>query len=117
MFVTSDGGEVPTTSGRRVGGVLPMASITFNLPNVGPFGGGRLPFASLSHLPTVEGSTSVAFPAEFCTLSAKACPQLTGVGCVALALASWQGANNHRPPQWLTPADSLAGCGPSACWE
>lgn len=83
MFTTVDGlGLAPQlTSTRRS---LPAWLASLPRGAVSPFA--SLTAAALAALPkptgAVEPRTKTAFPGEYCHLVKKACPRLTGVGCV-----------------------------------
>lgn len=84
MFSERKGSKVPTGVSLKA----PFASLSFSLSNPSKVSFGRsLPFATIHATenitfghPHVEPATGIVYPAEFCILTKKHCPQLAGAG-------------------------------------
>lgn len=82
-FQTREGGEVPGL-GACAPRAAPFASLRFSLPSKVTFV--RNPFATIAThsldfgTAQTEPATGFTYPEDFCVLTKKHCPQLTGVG-------------------------------------
>jgi len=106
MFETRDGYAVPGTSSSA----LVPASMTFSLPTRVSFGSRRItPFASVSLAgrtfgrASAEAATGIQFPAEFCFLTKKHCPELAGVGVRAKKLLGLKNINVYAVGLYVEP--------------